>query len=604
VNQGTLRLAPPDGKSEMAMPRAALARRDQAILAADVVGYVRLTEAAEEETHSRLRGLRVGMINPTIVNYRGRVVKNTGDGFLAVFDSSVDAVRCTMELQNEIITAERPHAPDRRITFRMGLNVGPIIVEPEDVYGADVNIAVRLEQVAPPEGVVVSAEILEKVTPRVDLSADDLGPIRLKHLSRTVHAYSLRLPGSDQAPAAVSPRAPKPAKAPSIAVLPFRSSGADPYFGEGIIDDIILALGSIRGLLVISRTSALTYRKKPVDIHKVGQELGVRYVLTGSVRKTGDQLRITAELADTASGAIVWSDRYDGNLSELFDLQDRIATRIVWSIAPHVRELELKRALRKRPENMNAYDLVMQGVDLLYRMSFTEFSTAGAILQRAIEADRNYAMAYAYSALWYVHWIVQGWTHDLRADSLEAARLAQAAVDRDPADGFALAIQAHVTSLLLKDHKSGMVLFDRALEIAPGNAMAWTMSSGVYSYEGDSAVALERAEKGLRLSPADTQAFFYLSFLTLAHYVNGTYEEALIWGYKGMSLNPRLCANMRWLCGSLVALGRNDEARSIGQSLLQVQPRFRLSEYAQLCPLRSDMRSELLSRLRAAGLPD
>jgi tetratricopeptide (TPR) repeat protein len=213
-------------------------------------------------------------------------------------------------------------------------------------------------------------------------------------------------------------------------------------------------------------------------------------------------------------------------------------------------------------------------------------------------------MAYAYSALWYVHWIVQGWTHDLRADSLEAARLAQAAVERDPADGFALAIQAHVTSLLLKDHKSGMVLFERALEIAPGNAMAWTMSSGVYSYEGDSTAAVERAEKGLRLSPADTQAFFYLSFLTLAHYVNGTYEEALIWGYKGMSLNPRLCANLRWLCGSLVALGRNDEARVIGENLLQVQPRFRISEYAQLCPLRPDMRSELLSRLRAAGLPE
>lgn len=599
-----LRLAMASAMSEIATPPAGLARRAQAILAADVVGYVRLTEAAEEETHARLRGLRVGMINPTIVNYRGRVVKNTGDGFLAVFDSCVDAVRCTLELQNEIIAAERPKAPDRRITFRMGLNVGPIIVEPEDVYGADVNIAVRLEQIAPPEGIVVSAEILEKVTPRVELSADDLGPIRLKHLSRTVHAYSLQVPGSDHAPAAVPPRASKPAKAPSIAVLPFRSSGADPYFGEGIIDDIILALGSIRGLLVISRTSALTYRKKPIDIQKVGQELGVRYVLTGSVRRIEEQLRITAELADTASGAIVWSDRYDGNLSELFDLQDRIATRIVWSIAPHVRELELRRALRKRPENMNAYDLVMQGVDLLYRMSFTEFASAGSILQRAIEADRNYAMAYAYSALWYVHWIVQGWTHDLRADSLEAARLAQAAVERDPADGFALAIQAHVTSLLLKDHKSGMVLFDRALEIAPGNAMAWTMSSGVYSYEGDSTAAVERAEKGLRLSPADTQAFFYLSFLALAHYVDGTYEEALIWGYKGMSLNPRLCANLRWLCGSLVALGRNDEARAIGEALLQVQPRFRISEYAQLCPLRPDMRSELLSRLRAAGLPD
>jgi TolB-like protein len=288
-------------------------------------------------------------------------------------------------------------------------------------------------------------------------------------------------------------------------------TGDDPeraYFGEGIIDDIIFNLSSVRGLLVIARTSALAYRHGPVDLLKIGQELGVRYVLSGSVRRVERRLRITAELSDVESGSPIWVDRYDGNLAELFDLQERIATRIVWSLAPHLREAELRSARRKRPENMNAYDLVLQAIDLLYHMNQSDFARAGELLRQAITADDSYATAYAYAALWEVHNINQGWTTNIGVDSKEALRLAAAAVDRDPMDGFALAIYGHAKAVLFRDYNGAIDLFDRALNAASGNAMAWTLSSGVYSYTGQAKAAIERAEMGMRLSPVDTQSFF------------------------------------------------------------------------------------------------
>jgi adenylate cyclase len=408
-----------------------LIRRQLTILAADVVGYARLTEAAEEETHFRLRAIRVGIVNPGIVSYRGRIIKNTGDGFLASFESSTDAVRCAIELQREVAAGERSQPPDRRIHFRMGLNAGEFIVEPDDMYGAGVNIAARLEQLAPPGGILISRAILERVHSKIEVPIEDLGHLRLKNIARPVRAYSLRIRGTQRG-VATSPRRPrKRAAVPSIAILPFRArsdSPEDAYFGEGMVEDIIVALAGVRGLLVISRTSTLSYKNEPVDVQKVGQDLGVRYVLTGSVRRMADQLRITAELADVQASSVIWADRYDGTISELFEFQARIATRIVWSIAPQVREAELSRALRKRPESMNAYDLVMQAIDLIYRMNFDDFSRARPLLQKAIEADDSYAAAYCYASLWHIHNIAQGWTHDQEADSVEAGQLAAAAV--------------------------------------------------------------------------------------------------------------------------------------------------------------------------------
>jgi adenylate cyclase len=577
-----------------------------AVMAADVVDYARLTEAAELDTHVRLRALRVGIIDPCIVSYRGQIIKNTGDGFLASFDSSVDALRCAVEIQREITLKEASASADRRIRLRIGLNVGEVIIEEEDIYGTSVNIAARLEQFSPPGGIVISDAMHGITNARMDVAVEDLGPLELKNLSQPVRAYSLNIPGADKTARSTSSFA-RRAKLPTVAVLPFRMTGDDPeraYFGEGIIDDIIFNLSSVRGLLVIARTSALAYRNRPFDLQKIGQELGVRYVLSGSVRRVENHLRISAELSDVESGSVIWVDRYDGDLTELFDLQERIATRIAWSLAPNLREAELRSARRKRPESMNAYDLLLQAIDLLYHMNRSDFARGGELLRQAIAADDTYATAYAYASLWQLHNINQAWTTNFEADSKEAVRLAAAAVERDPADGFALAVYGHAKGVLFRDYKGASELFDRALKAAPGNAMAWILSSGVYSYTGQSKAAIERAEMGFRLSPVDTQSFFYLLFLSLAHYVDGSYDEAIIWGRKSAGLNPRLCSNLRWLIASLVAIGELDEARHFAQTFLEVSPEFRLSAYSKWCPLEPYLRTELIARLRAAGLPE
>jgi len=246
----------------------------------------------------------------------------------------------------------------------------------------------------------------------------------------------------------------------------------------------------------------------------------------------------------------------------------------------------------------------MQAIDLLYHMNRSDFARGGELLRQAIAADDTYATAYAYASLWQLHNINQAWTTNFEADSKEAVRLAAAAVERDPADGFALAVYGHAKGVLFRDYKGASELFDRALKAAPGNAMAWILSSGVYSYTGQSKAAIERAEMGFRLSPVDTQSFFYLLFLSLAHYVDGSYDEAIIWGRKSAGLNPRLCSNLRWLIASLVAVGELDEARHFSQSFLEVSPDFRLSTYSNWCPLQPNLRTELIKRLRKAGLPE
>jgi adenylate cyclase len=577
-----------------------------AVMAADVVDYTRLTELAELETHSRLRALRVGTIDPCIVSYRGQVIKNTGDGFLASFDSSMDALRCALEIQREVPAQEALTAADRRIRLRIALNVGEVITEEEDIYGTSVNVAARLEQFSPPGGIVISDALHAIARSAINVPVEDLGLLELKNLSRPVQAYSLLIAGVETV-APSNPHLSRRAKLPVVAVLPFRMTGDDPgraYFGEGIIDDIIFNLSSVRGLLVISRTSTLTYRSGPIDLEKIGQTLGVRYVLSGSVRRDKDHLRITAELSDVESGSVIWIDRYDGDLTELFDLQEHIATRIVWSLTPHLREAELKSVRRKRPENMNAYDLLLRGIDLLYHMNQEDFARGGELLRQAIKADDGYAAAHAYASLWQVHNINQGWATNFAADSNEALRLAAAAVDRDPADGFALAIYGHAKAVLFRDYSGATELFERALKAAPGNAMAWILSSGVYSYTGQTKAAIERAEMGMRLSPFDTQSFFYLLFLALAHYVNGTYEESIIWARKSAALNPRLVSNLRWLIACLVAVGELDEARRFARTLLEVTPGFRLSTYSAWSPLRPDLRTQLIERLQTAGLPE
>jgi transcriptional regulator with AAA-type ATPase domain/TolB-like protein/tetratricopeptide (TPR) repeat protein len=395
-------------------------------------------------------------------------------------------------------------------------------------------------------------------------------------------------------------------RGPSIAVLPFLDHGegeAQTYFGDGVVEDIIGALASLREVFVISRTSTLRYRGRGGDVRSVGRELGVGYVLSGAVRRSGNRLRVSAELAETGRGTVVWASRFDGISEDLFALQDQIATRVVSTIAPHVREAELRRALRKRPDNMEAYDCVLRGMAQRYHLDLDDFTEARTWLERAISLDPGYAAPYALLADWHSIRVNQGWSTDPAADNAEIIRLATAAYERDSFDAMALALCGHVKSLLLHEFDDAIALFDRAIAASPSSAIAWTRSSPTYSYIGDAREAIRRAEQGLRLSPLDLHIFFAHAILGLAFYVANEYEEGNRWGRKAREENPRWTANLRFLAVNLAAAGSLDEAREVGQALLAVEPGFRVDRFIEGYALRDPLRVRFADHLRRAGLP-
>jgi adenylate cyclase len=543
-------------------------------------------ENDEDRTHSQLMRLRSRIIEPRISAAGGRIVKNTGDGFLAAFEDVVVATQCAIAMQNAIIQSQRKLPHDRRIQIRMGLHQCETIVEAQDIYGDGVNIAARLQSYAEPGDVVVSSSVAEQISSAVDVPIVDLGDLYLKNLTRPIHAFELLIGTQTK---------PKPrldylkSNRPSIAVLPFRMPQSDPeeaYFADGIVEDIVRALGGLKELLVISRSSTLQYSGATVDVRTVGRELGVRYVMTGTMRRAAGRIRIATELSDAESGIVIRADRYEGGLTDLFDLQDEISRRVLATIAPHVHEWELQRSMRKHPENLDAYDLTLQGMDLLYRLDYESFSRARGLFQQAIVHDPSYAPAYAYAAMWHIFRIGQGWSSDRDSDAMDAARMAAEGIERDKFDALALAFHGHARSWFLKQYDAAVVFLDRALEASPNCAMAWALNGCTCAYIGDGPAAVERVRHALRLAPSDPHAFYYLAALTVAHYANGTYEDTVASGRTSAALNERFVANKRFLVGSIVALGRMEEARKVARDLLRVQPRFRVTRYIPRCPFK------------------
>jgi adenylate cyclase len=579
-------------------------RRLIAVLAADVAGYSRLTEAHEEGTHASLMRLRSEVLDPGISDHHGQVVKNTGDGFLAIFNSAHDATECALALQQAVANETREQPADERISFRMAVNLADAIMEKNDVYGDGVNVAARLQTYSEPGGVVVSGGVAEQIGSGLGIGAIDLGEQHLRNLSRPVRIFALRR--QVKLPRLVGDSVVGDEPRPSIAVLPFRKhqpEAEEGYFADGIIDDIIRVLAGLKELFVVSRGSTLGYAGAVIDVRAIGRELGVRYVLYGSVRRSGNRLRIGTELSDTETGVVVRADQYDGDLSDLFELQDRISINVVKTIAPHVHERELMRAMRKHPSNMTAYDLVLQALDLLYRMDAESFTHARGLLQQAISHDPGYGPAYSYTAYWYVFRVGEIGSSDPNADAESGAQYAAAAIERDSNDALALAIYGHVQSFLLKDYARATIFLDRALAAAPSAAMAWTMSSATCGYIGDGPTAVQRAEQGVRLAPLDARMFWHEGILANAHYVNGDFEKAVAWARSAIGRNDSIRFTIRTLAASLAALGRIDEAAAAVQHLLRVQPDFRLGPYAERCPFQGVALENWIERLRAAGLP-
>jgi adenylate cyclase len=394
---------------------------------------------------------------------------------------------------------------------------------------------------------------------------------------------------------------------PSLAVLPFRTlqkDQSDAYFAEGMVDDIIRALGGVRDLVVIARSSTQTYAGAPLDLRRVGYDLDVQYVVHGSVRRSGTMLRIAVELSETQSGQMIWVDRFDGEITDLFDLQDRIAIRVATAVAPHLRERELSRALRKHPASMTAYDLTLQALDQLNRMDRPAIEQARKLLEQATGVDPDYAPAYSRLASLHLRWVAQGWSEDELADRRIAASNARLAIERDPNDAVALAIYGHIQSYLLKDYVIATDYLERAMTVGPSCPLAWGYSSLTRGYLGDYVGAVARAERAVRLSPLGPDAFWFEHFLSQAYYLSDRHQDALAWARMSDAHNSSNTANLRCFIASLVALNELDEARQMGRRLLQLVPTFRLTTFRARTPLPGTVRDEFADRLKLAGLPE
>jgi adenylate cyclase len=524
-----------------------------------------------------------------------------------VFESPPDALRCATQLQLEVTAQEADRAPERRIIFRIGIHWEPVIFDLNDVYGGGVNIAVRLQSAAPAGGVVVSSGFLSHVGDLKEFKLDDLGELRLKNLSRPIHAFSLRLPGVDRGAALGASG--KPAgwtKLPSIAVLPFTNRSSEPddgYFAEGFVEDIIITLGNIPDLLVVSRGSTMAFRRRAIDPAKVSEKLGARYFVSGSVRRLGGRLRLSVELVDSADASVMWAEKFEAAIEEVFKVQDEIALAIVAKIATYVRRSEVTRAMRKTPQSLNAYDYLLRALDLLYKLDFASFAQARQLLERAREEDDAYAAPYAFSAHWHMFNIAEGWSTDVDADAAEVIRLSNCAIERDPSNALALAIHGQAKGMFFRDYDAALDFVDRAIAASPNSSWAWIFSSGPYGFIGDAASGVSRAERAIRLSPLDQQAFFNLCLLGQNHYLNGSFEEAIRWSRKALNLNPRFGNAARVAAASLVAAGRLEEARQVALHHKQVLPRFRVSDYARRCPFKEPQASLYVHRLETAGIP-
>jgi TolB-like protein len=577
-------------------------RRLAAILAADVVGYSRLMERDEAGTFQRLRQRRMELIEPAISRHRGRIFKLMGDGLLAEFASAVDAVECAASIQQAMDGVNRATAEEPRIEWRIGVHVGDVIVEGEDRHGEAVNMAARLQEVAEPSGICVSQRVADLARQKVPFGFELRGEERLKNIAELVAVYSVRRDG-----AAVKPPPPLPDK-PSVAVLPFQNLSNDPeqdYFADGVVEEITMALSRLRWLFVIASNSSFTYKGRPTDVKQIGRELGVRYVLEGSVRKAGGRVRIAGRLIDVATGAHLWADRFDGSVEDIFDLQDQVTARVVGAIAPRLEKAEIERAKRKPTDSLDAYDYYLRGMAGLHLWTKTGNEEALTMFGRAIELDRSFAAAYAMAARCYAQRRGRGWAVDAQREAAEAQRLAQRAAELGGDDAVALATSGFVLAYIAGDLDNGVALIDRALQLNPNLAFAWLYSGFVRVWRGEPEIALDHLRRAMRLSPQDPQLVQMQTATAYAYFGAGQYEETLRWAEKASAEHPsHLPANVI-LAASSALIGRLDLASKVMARLRELDPGLRLSNLKHLVPIRrSEDFNNLVEGLRKAGLPE
>ena len=576
-------------------------RRLAAILAADVAGYSRLMGADEEGTLERLKALRHDLVDPKIAEHHGRIVKTTGDGLLVEFASVVDAVRCAVAVQQAMPERNSGVGADNRIELRIGINLGDVIVEGDDLYGDGVNIAARIEALADAGSVFVSNTVHDQVRDRLPFGFDDLGERQVKNIARPVRIYRVRATGDIRQP--LTPALPLPDK-PSIAVLPFANMSGDPeqeYFADGMVEDIITGLSRIHWLLVIARNSSFTYKGRNVDVKQVGRELGVRYVLEGSVRKAGDRVRITTQLIEATTGAHVWAERYERSLGDIFVVQDEITLSAVGAIEPSLRDAEIERVKRKRPDNLGAYDLVLRALPHAYAAMPDEARIAAPLLERALALEPDYGLAHGYLSLCYEIVFARG-GHD-PVIAAAAVRHARAAIAHGGDDATALALGAFTIALVEHDLPAAIEAFETALALSPSSSIACIFGGVAMGWAGEAERALKWGEQALRLSPFDRVNYSAYQALALGHFMNRRYQEAANAARRAAQGNPGFSIMHMLLAASLAAQGRVAEAKAPAARVLALQPNFTIERHCAGFAVPAALAAPLTEACRAAGLP-
>ncbi len=579
-------------------------RRLATILVADVVGYSRLMGKDEEATLGTLNAYRE-VIDKRVASHRGRVFGSAGDSVIAEFASPVEAVRCAVEIQQTLEKRNADLPEDRKMHFRIGINLGDVMVEGNNLFGDGVNVAARLEALAEPGSICVSGMVQQSVEAKVDWAFDDLGDQEVKNIAKPVRVYRVR-PGAIPVDESERPALSLPDK-PSIAVLPFENMSGDPeqeYFSDGITDDLITALSNVRTFFVIARHSSFTYKGRAVDVKEVGHELGIRYVLEGSVRKAGNRVRVTAQLVEAASGNHVWADRYDGALDDIFDLQDEIAASVVGAIEPQLHRAEVERIRHKRPESFDAYDLTLSGLAKMNKLDPKDTADALTFFLKAIELDPNYARAYVCASYCHRRQVQLKGMVLSEEDKAETIRLAHAGLKADRTDPYVLWQAAMTIALVEQDFDEATALIDRSLSINANANRAWIASGMLRCYVGDPETAIEHAERAMRLSPLDVSMWVAYGVMATAHMQLGDYEGAVAWARRSVRLHPDHLPAHHVLAASAAQLGRQEEAEAAIRDLLEMDPALTIARLKEIYPVARYRNLEgFIEGLKKAGLP-
>jgi TolB-like protein/class 3 adenylate cyclase/Flp pilus assembly protein TadD len=588
-------------------------RRLVAIFAADVEGYSRLMGADEVGT---LWGLteRRAILDELIASHRGRIANTAGDSVLAAFGSAVDAVQCAVEAQAALAGANAGLSLERHINFRIGIHVGDVMVKGGDLFGDGVNIAARLQALASAGGTCISSVGYDQVRKILPLAFTDLGAQQVKNIEESVRAYAVTSKGAATAhtasfAAAPGSNSPLPLPdRPSIAVLPFQNMSGDPeqdYFADGIVEDIITALSRFKSLFVIARNSSFTFKGKAVDIKKVGQELGVRYVLEGSIRKAGGRVRITGQLIDAASGTHLWADKFDGSLEDVFDLQDRITMSVVAAIAPKLDQAEIERSKRKPTEKLDAYDYYLRGLAVVEGATKDENEEALRLFYKAIEIDANFALAHAMVARCFTLRKANGWMADVAKESAETAKLARRAAELGRDDAAVLSRAGYALARVVFEPEEGADLIERALALNPHLSSAWQFGGLLKAFRGEAETAIEHLAHAMRLSPLDPSLYSMQTATALAHFVAGRYDESVLWAEKASREDPNFLPAIRIIATSAGNSGQLERAQKAAKRMLEIDPAFRVSRLTDHVPLRRpDDLARYAEGLRRAGLPE